>query len=243
VKRIFSSSLLTPLAILLAGGMISGSILWGMDRILELARQTYTPSPAAESAAAPPPPAVDVAKVSTEGTPFIGDPNAPAVMAFWSDYQCPFCRRTEEDVIPQLIANYVKPGKLKILFKDFAFLGPDSFAAGLAARAVWETAPDKFYEWHKAMFDKQDDENAGWGKKEDILALTKTIAGVDAAKVEQLMIDRATIYQTAMRADGTEGQSLGIDGTPGSVIGKRLLVGAQPYEQFKAAIDASLGSQ
>jgi len=32
------------------------------------------------------------------------------------------------------------------------------------------------------MFEKQDDENAGWGNKEDILALTKTIAGIDAAK-------------------------------------------------------------
>ena len=232
-----------PVRLPLAGGMISGSIVWGLDRILDVARQTYAQSPAAESAAAPPPPAVDATKVSSEGTPFIGDANAPAVMAFWSDYQCPFCRRTEEDVIPLLIANYVKPGKLKILFKDFAFLGPDSLAAGLAARAVWETAPDKFYEWHKSMFDKQDDENAGWGKKEDILALTKTISGIDAAKVEQLMTDRAAAYQTAIRADGTEGSSLGIEGTPGTIIGQRLIVGAAPYEQFKAAVDASLVSQ
>jgi protein-disulfide isomerase len=115
--------------------------------------------------------------------------------------------------------------------------------AGLAARAVWEIAPDKFYEWHRAMFDKQDDENAGWGKKEDVLALTRTIAGIDVPKVEQLMTDHAAEYQSAIQADGTEGSSMGIDGTPGAIIGKRLLVGAQPYDQFKAAVDAALAGK
>jgi protein-disulfide isomerase len=196
-------------------------------------------------AAAPSAPTVraDIANVSQQGVPFIGDANAPVVMAYWFDYQCPFCKEGEEKVFPRLIDDYVKTGKLKILFKDFAFLGPDSQTAGYAARAVWETAPDKFYAWHKAVFDHQDDENAGWGKKEDILALTKTIPGIDAAKVEQLMSEHAADYQKAIDADGAEGNAMGVNGTPGAIIAKHLIVGAQPLAEFKSAIDAALSGK
>jgi protein-disulfide isomerase len=220
MEKLSAKDLLTPIAVIIAGVMISGAILWS----------------------APPTAAADITKVSQEGARFIGDPKAPVVMAYWYDYQCPYCRENEENVMPRLIADYVKPGKLKILFKDFAFLGPDSKVAALAARAVWEVAPDKFYEWHKAIYDHQGNENAGWAKKEDIIALTKTIPGIDAAKVEQLMTDRGKAYQNAVEADRVEGNAMGIIGTPGVIIGKQLIAGAQPYEQFKTAIDAALNS-
>lgn len=201
--------------------------------------------PASESASQPATPSVaaNSAKVSAVGVPFIGDEKAPVVMAYWYDYQCPYCKQNEDSVLPRLIKDYVQTGKLKILFKDFAFLGPDSVTAGYAARAVWETAPDKFYLWHKAVFDHQDDENAGWGKKDDIIALTKTIPGIDADKIAQLMTDDAADYQKAIDADGSEGAAMGVNGSPGAIIGTQLIVGAQPYEQFKAAIDAALGQK
>lgn len=203
------------------------------------------PQTLASQSAAPPQPtaSADIANVSQKAVPFIGEPNAPVVMAYWFDYQCPFCKQNEENVLPHLIDDYVKTGKLKILFKDYAFLGPDSQTAGLAARAVWESAPDKFYEWHKAMYDHQGDENSGWAKKENVLALTKTIAGIDAAKVEQLMRDHAAEYQKAIEADGAEGAGMGVNGTPGAIVGKQLIIGAEPLEQFKTAIDAQLAAK
>ena len=51
--------------------------------------------PATESpaAAAAPTVAADSAKVSTAGVPFIGEANAPVTIAYWFDYQCPFCKQ------------------------------------------------------------------------------------------------------------------------------------------------------
>lgn len=243
MEKLSTKDLLTPIAVIIAGVMISGAILWSNKQFLDVARLTYGAQPSTgEAAASPPTAAADITKVSQEGVPFIGDAKAPVVMAYWFDYQCPFCRENEVKIVPGLITDYVKPGKLKILFKDFAFLGRDSQTAAMAARAVWEVAPDKFYEWHKAMFDHQDEENAGWGTKDDIIALTKTIPGIDAAKVEQLMTDRAKDYQKALEADRAEGAALGISGTPGVIIGKQLIAGVPPYEQLKAAIDAGLSS-
>jgi protein-disulfide isomerase len=164
-------------------------------------------------------------------------------MAYWFDYQCPFCQRLEQTVMPGLIKDYVNSGMLKIVFKDYVFLGQDSETAALAARAVWETAPDKFYEWHQAMFAHQDQENAGWGSKNDILELTKTIAGIDAAKIDQLMTSKAADYDKVIQGDGYEGSMMGISGTPGAIVGKQLIVGAQVYAQFKQAVDMTLATK
>src|SRR3989344_9606671 len=89
----------------------------------------------------------DIADVEIAGLPYIGAENAPAVMAYWSDFQCPFCKAFEvggvdgipnPPVMPTLIKDYVDTGKLKIVFKDFAFLSEDSNTAALWGRAMWD---------------------------------------------------------------------------------------------------------
>ncbi len=183
----------------------------------------------------------DSSKVVTTGEPFIGDERAPVVMAYWSDYQCPFCQRNEEQVLPQIIKDYVATGKVKIVFKDYAFLGPDSQTLGTFARAVWNTDPAKFYQWHKAIFDHQGTENTGWATQHTILDITTAVLGpTETKQVTDLVATHAMQYQQQMDADKAEGAGFGVNGTPGVIIGKQLVVGAQPYEQFKQAIDAAL---
>lgn len=161
-------------------------------------------------------------------------------MAYWFDYQCPYCRQEEKNMLPRLIADYVDAGKLRIIFKDFQFLGADSGTAALMGRAVWAANPEKFKEWHEAMFDHQDGENSGWGSKADILALTKSIAGIDEGKVEELLAKNSLIYQQAIDASLSEGNAMGVSGTPSFIVGKRFISGAVPYEQFRKLVDAAL---
>lgn len=232
------NDLAIPIAIVLAGVLVAGAVIFSSKQSATSALMN-NPSPQGVVAQQPVPPPVDIAKVKTAGEPYVGSPNAPVTVAYWSDYQCPFCKRFEQDAIAQLVNEYVKTGKVKIVFKDFQFLGEDSQAAGLAEHAVWEVAPDKFYDWHKAMFDKQDNENGGWGNKVDILALTKSL-GIDSLKVDQLMTNKGTVYQKAMDEEKAEGSAFGINGTPGTIIGKNLISGAQPYSEVKRLIEATL---
>jgi len=227
---------LIPLSIIIAGALIGGGLAFGLGGA-NTAGNNQPQRVAQQQKPSTPP---DISKVKTAGAAFIGNPHAPVTMAYWYDYQCPFCKRFETDVMPQLINDYVKTGKVKIVYKDFQFLGQDSQTAGLASRAVWEVAPDTFYQWHKAMYDKQDNENSGWGNKDDILALTKTILGSDADKVAQLMTSKQTEYQKAMDDDKAEGRGFGVNGTPGSIIGKQLIEGAQPYSAVKQLIELTL---
>ncbi len=238
MRKLSPGDIFIPLAIIIAGGMISGSIVWTSQ---QAAIRTAAMAPADTAAPAQPPaPPADIADVNLKGAAFIGQEQAPVVMAYWFDYQCPYCKQEEESVFPQLIKDYVDTGKVRIVFKDFAFLGPDSDVASRAARAVWAVAPDRFRDWHKAMFDHQDQENAGWGNEDDIMALTATVPGIDAAKVKAMMVDKKSDFDNAMQADANEGYSMGVGGTPSFLVGKQMMVGAQPYEKLKAAIDAEL---
>lgn len=228
-------ALTVPAAIIVAGALIAIAVFAGLSRGTPLQPKV---APEQQQQATIP---VDIKKVKTQGDAFVGNPNAPVTVAYWFDYQCPFCKRFEDDSITQIMKEYVATGKVKLVFKNYQFLGPDSMVAGLASEAVWEMAPDKFYTWHEAMFAKQDDENGGWGNKADILALTKTTLGAETAeKVENLMASKEAEYTKLMDEDKNEGTGFGINGTPGAIIGKTLVQGAQPYASVKKLIDAEL---
>lgn len=229
-----------PISIVVAGMFIAGALFFGNRGGAPVVAGTQQPTPQAPA----PQVAVDISKVKTDGVPFVGKANAPVTMAYWYDYQCPFCKRNEEEVMPQIVKDYVDTGKVKIVFKDFQFLSEDSQRLGKVSRAVWDTAPDKFYAWHKAVYDNQGTENTGWATDAKILSITTGVLGAaDAQKVMQLAVKNADAYQKAMDADKAEGGSMGVNGTPGTIIGKQLISGAQPYEAFKVAIDAVLKSK
>ena len=61
----------------------------------------------------------DIKKVKTAGEPMVGNPEAPVVIAYWSDYQCPFCKVFETTTFQTLLGKYVQDGKVAFIFKDF----------------------------------------------------------------------------------------------------------------------------
>ncbi len=235
-KKDFSAFYL-PAAILIAGAMIAIGLFYGL-------------AGTKSAAVADPnqPRNVNAKDVKTDGVPFIGNENAPLTMAYWFDYQCPFCKAIDvghpqiptEPAMPMIIKDYVDTGKLKIYFKDYAFLGPDSTVAAEYKHAVWELYPAKFYEWHEAMFHAQDEEHGGFGDEASILELIKKIPGMDANRLKALVAQKKSQYDAAIAADQAEGASMGIQGTPGFIIGTKSIDGAVPPAQFKAAIDSQL---
>lgn len=233
------NKLSTPIAIIIAGVIIAGAIFLGTSRSSN-GSAAAVPQQQAQAQAAPQI-AVDISKVKTDGEPYVGKVDAPVTIAYWYDYQCPFCKQNEETVMPQIVKDYVDTGKVKIVFKDFQFLSEDSQRLGKVARAVWDIAPTKFYQWHKAVYDNQGTENTGWATDAKILSITTGVLGAtDAQKAMQLAVKNADTYQKEMDADKAEGGAMGINGTPGTIIGKQLISGAQPYAAFKQAIDAAL---
>ena len=182
----------------------------------------------------------DIKKVKTAGEPTIGNPEAKVVVAYWSDYQCPFCKVFETTTFQTLLEKYVQSGKVAFVFKDFAFLGDDSKTAAVYARAVWALYPDKYFAWREAMYNAQDGENTGFGDTKTIAKLTATVPGIDEKAVEKNISDKFDAYEAAVQADRDEAASFGVQGTPSFIVGTKLISGNQPIDQFTAALDAQL---
>lgn len=224
---------LTPIAVLVAAVIIAVALIYAHAGGI------------ATGAAAPTQPAVavNIKDVKTDGDPFIGPANAPTTVALFYDYQCPFCKQFEQGVTPQLVKNYVDTGKTKIVFKDFQFLGNDSNTAALFARAVWATYPSQYYTWFVTMFNAQDEEgDQGFGNLASIETLTKTIPGIDVAKVEANMNANTDAYTKAIAADRTEGAALGINGTPSIIVGTKLFTGLST-DAYYTGISQELDSE
>jgi protein-disulfide isomerase len=228
-KNVFMEKYLTPIAVLVGAAIIAAAFIFGNGGT--------GPKDGQPQAAAK----VDIKDVDVEGDPFIGNPNAPVTIAFWFDYQCPFCKQFEDVVMTQIVKDYVQTGKVKVVFQDFQFLGQDSQVAAEFARAMWEAYPDKFYPWYQAVFAAQDEEgDQGFGDLESIKAVTAKIDGVDVNKVVALMNQKKAQYDAAIAADRAEGQKFGISGTPAYIIGTTALSGVHPYAEITALIDAEL---
>jgi len=222
-----------PVSVIAAGILIAGAVMWNGSH----------PAPAGQAGNQPGAPAptakADIKNVKTDGDPYIGQANAPVTIAFWSDYQCPFCKRFEQETLPQILKDYVNTGKVKLVMMDFVFLGNDSIAAGEYGRSVWKLYPEKYMEWRTAMFAAQDQEgDQGFGNAASIDKLDATIAGIDAAKVAADVKANKASYDAELDADKAEAQKVGVNATPSFVIGTQVIAGAYPYATFKTAIDA-----
>lgn len=244
-KRRDMSALYTPLAIIVAGILIGGGLFFGLSR---------SGTAASAGTAAAPTPAVNVKNVKTAGEPYIGQQNAPVTLAFWSDYECPYCKAWETGgqaqipgpaVLPSIISEYVDTGKVKIVFKDFEFLGQNSIYDGEWARAIWALYPQQWFAWRTAMYTQQPDESVEepWTQAQNqthLEQVTATIPGIDISKVEANVAANKTAYDAAMQADESEGEADGIQGTPGFITGTQEIDGDEPLATFQAALDPQL---
>jgi protein-disulfide isomerase len=229
-----------PIAVVVAGLLIAGAVVWSN------AHPVAPPGAPSGGAALK----VDIKDVKTDGDPFIGQTNAPVTIAFWSDFQCPYCKAVEvggisqipiTPALPDLIKNYVDTGKVKIVFMDFTFLGNDSITASLYNRSVWKLYPETYFAWRTAMYTAQDAEgDTGFGNAASIDKLNASIPGLDAVKIAADVKANSSTYQAAADADKAEAMKVGVNATPSFVIGTQMIPGAIPYAAFQSAIDPLL---
>jgi len=138
-------------------------------------------------------------------------------------------------VEPTLIKDYVDSGKVTIVYKHSAFLGQESVWAAQAAECAADQG--KFWQMHDLLFSRQNGENQGTFTKENLLALAEELK-LYMTKFEPCLKNDQTLSR--VQADTQEGQAAGVRGTPTFFINGQPLVGAQPIEAFKSAIDQAL---
>ena len=182
-------------------------------------------------------PAADTAgdqrvNVSTDGDPSIGPADAPITIVEFSDYQCPYCQAWYQQTFDQLMANY--PDKIRFVYRDLPLPGhPESLPAAEAANCAGEQGA--YWKFHNDLFSGQ--YSLGRAAYEQYAS----DLGLDTAAFTACLDDHR--YQAEVKADYADAVRIGLNGTPSFVINGRILVGALPFEQFKAIIDEELAAK
>jgi protein-disulfide isomerase len=164
----------------------------------------------------------------------LGDPAAKVTVTEWGDFQCPYCGDFARDVQPQLIADYVKTGKIKFEFKNLAFLGDESVKAAEAGACAVDQG--KFWAFHDAIFANQAGENKG-AFSSSRLEQIAAIAGLDLAQYKTCMANNA--HKNDVSAAAAAGRAIPIQSTPSFVIDGKVILWSN-YADLKTAIDAAL---
>src|SRR5262249_19662889 len=124
--------------------------------------------------------------------------------------------------------------KVRVVWRDepLPFHPRAEPAAELARFARAQQGDTGFWNIHDRLFDSQpklDDSDLERIARDAKLAATKAMAAV-----------KARSFKAGIEADGALGDDFQASGTPHFFINGRRLVGAQPFDKFKAVIDEEL---
>jgi len=158
-------------------------------------------------------------------TPIGGNPQGRVSLVEFFDYRCPYCKQVEPALDSLLRGDH----DLRMVYKEFPVLGPASVTAARAALAAQKQ--DKFAAFHRAMM-------ALKGQIDDaaVFAVAASV-GLDVPRLKRDMRDSAIDQQ--LKANFALADALGIDGTPGFVIGDQVVPGAIGLDDLKQLIAAT----
>jgi protein-disulfide isomerase len=213
-------SLSVPVSIMLAGLLIAGAVWFRSGGKVDTTATVGGARPI---------------KVELGSLPILGEAKAKVEIVEFGDYQCPFCGKLFQQVEPMIREQYLKNGLAKMTWRDFAFLGPESFWAAEAARCANDQG--QFWQYHDLLFNRQSGENQGAFSKDNL----KKFAGeLGLSQPEFDFCLDGDKYTQAVKDDTDAGRVLGVAGTPHTFVNGTAINGAQPFEVFKNLIDQAL---
>jgi len=196
----------------------------------------FEPAPATGRAE----PAMPMGVFLENGSPVLGDPDAPVTLVEFGDYQCHFCNVFFHETEHAILENYVETGKVRMIFKDFTIIGADSINAAHAAHCAGDQ--ERFWQYHDTLYDNWAGENNGWAGSQNLLRFAQQ-AGLDTDEFSACMLEAR--HAGTIEQSNSDARALGLTGTPGFfVIGPgqdiTRIGGAQPYEVFERIFDSEL---
>ena len=209
----------------------------GFDNISNQSELVIEPTPTIQQVG---PPKITTNTFLANGSPVLGNSDAPITLIEFGDYQCHFCNvffhSTEDDILK----NYVETGKVKMIFKDYNIIGPDSINASHGAHCANDQG--LFWEYHDILYSNWTGENNGWASSENLGKFAQEI-GLDMDIWSECMVKG--LHSQTILASNKDAKDLELTGTPAFFVmgpdGKTTkLFGAQPYQTFENIFENEL---
>src|SRR5438105_3858350 len=155
-------------------------------------------------------------------TPVAGNPNGDVSLVEFFDYRCPYCKQVE----PSLEALVGEDRQLRLVYKEFPVLGPESVTASKAALAARKQG--KYDAFHRAMMTLKGQIN------DTAVYKTAESVGVDVDRLKRHMAAPEVVRAQKANTELTDG--IDIRGTPGFIVGNEIVPGAIDLASLKQLI-------
>ncbi|CAN7725605.1 DsbA family protein [Mesorhizobium sp. LjNodule214] len=162
-------------------------------------------------------------------SPVGGNAQGNVTLVEFFDYNCPYCRQ----VAPIMAQAVTDDPQLRIVYKEFPILGPDSVFAAKAALAAERQG--KYAAFHKALL------GAKTRVTEAIVLKVAAEVGLDVPRLKTDM--QHPDIQASIDRNAELAQALKITGTPGFVVGDQIFPGATDLATMKKLIEQARALQ
>jgi protein-disulfide isomerase len=167
----------------------------------------------------------------------LGNTTAPVTMQEWADFQCPACRAYTQTIEPQVIATYVTTGKVRVIFHNFPFIGPDSTTAATAAVCAGDQG--HFWPYHGYLYANQGPEN-GWVSVARLDQIAAAV-GLDMNAYHACLSGGSAHARVV--AEASQAQQAGINQTPTLQVGNQAPFAKVPtWAEISGIIEAELAA-
>ncbi|HIJ63148.1 MAG TPA: DsbA family protein [Rhodospirillaceae bacterium] len=165
--------------------------------------------------------------------PVADAPGATVTVVEFFDNECPFCKK----IAPDLARLMAENRDVRIVYKEYPILGPGSQIAARAAMASMKQG--KYDPFHAALMADATPEHQLAEPR--VMEIAKGV-GLDVTRLKADMA--APEIAAKIAGNGGLARQLGITGTPGLIIGDKVMSGAVPYQVMAEAVaNARVGRQ
>ena len=182
------------------------------------------------------PSSLTASKLIKDGSPILGDPTAPITILEWGDYQCTFCYKFHQNTLGIIEEDFIKTGKVKLVFKDFPLNGPDSKLAAEASYCAEDQG--RYWEYHNELYKNWGGERTGWITNESLEQFAVTV-NLDLEQFKKCLNDE--VYKNRVNMIHEFGKGIGVDATPSFLVfnDEKIIKirGNQPLEVFLKTFD------
>lgn len=162
-----------------------------------------------------------------------GKADAPVTIVEYASITCGHCATFSEKTLPDIREKYIKTGKARLVFREFAY-DPRAQAGYMIARCAPE---DRYFPMIQVLFEKQME----WAAAQDALPPLKKIAsmaGLDDAAVENCLKNQTVLDE--VKSSFERGKEFGVTSTPTFFINGKKYEGALSVEEMSSVIDSFL---
>ncbi len=139
-------------------------------------------------------------------------------------------------MLRQIAPQYIDTGKLKVVYRHFAYIGNESQWAGEAAECAGEQ--NKFWDYSTYIFTHQAGENAGSFSQANLENFAAQMK-LDTSKFNACL--ESGKYLDVVKQDSNEAMSRAVRATPTFFLNGQRIEGLMTADQLSQAIDGKLG--